>query len=152
MQIGAVGQLAQHAAQFGRADRCGDVAPPQAHVEIRVLAAEELERAHGADAPAAERQQEEGDLGLVEGGDDRRGDAGLGAEMCLPMIQEIVTLIRCGEASGAFERAPGSFGGGHVVIDNDLGDRAIDRDRPAFSRKTAQGDDIHAATGSPESS
>ena len=143
-QIGAAGQARQHRAQVVGLDGGGDVAPPQAHVEIGVLAAEKFHHPRARELPAAERPQEQRRAGGIEADDDEGGDAGGGAEVALPELEEVVALIGRGEAVAGLQRPPMRLGGGHVLDDLDLRDAAIGgRRKPVGVGARAQGKDIH---------
>ncbi len=140
------GKLLEHGAQLVGADRGGDVAPPQPHVEIGVLAAEELDHRAAADMDAAERPQEQRRADGVEADDDEGAEARFGADMALPERREIVALVGGGERVRALERAPV---GSAAAISSNTSTRAM---RPATAGsgaaigiESAQGDDVHGA-------
>ena len=75
------------------ADRGGGVAPPQRHVEIGVLAAQELDDPQAGAAAQAERPDEQRRARGVEADDDKRRHAFGGADMPMPEAEEIEGLI-----------------------------------------------------------
>ena len=103
-----------------------DVAAPQRHVEIGVLAAEELDDAQAGDGAAAQRPDKERRSFAVEADDKAGRHAGRFAEMTVPEPQEIIGLIRRGQRAGLLERAPIRLGVGEVVKDFDADGAAID--------------------------
>lgn len=96
-QVGAPCDFGECRAQVAVADRLGDAAAPQTHVEIGVLAAEELDHPRATDLAPAERPQEEGFARRVEAGNDEGRDARRHADMALPQLEEVEPLVGRGE-------------------------------------------------------
>lgn len=86
-----------------RAER--HTAPPESEIIVRMFAREKARDREGAMREFSERQQAKRLAVFAEGGDEQRFDAFLRADMFLPEIQKIRSLIRR-EVGADLERAP----------------------------------------------
>src|SRR5438270_12310466 len=94
-----------------------------------MLAAEKSRHPHAALALDAERQQQQRRPILVIGDDNERLDAFALADLALPGLKKIKTLIRREKLAGLFKTAPDGFRRTHVAEKFDAGNAACLRPR-----------------------
>src|SRR6185437_12959273 len=108
---------------FG-ADGRGHVAPPQRHVEIGVLATQELKANQATDGARAERPEKQWFSGAVEADDDKWLYTRIRPDMTLPLLVEVIILVGRGETVAASsERQCGST----AAMSSKISTRAIRR-------------------------
>src|SRR5262249_37123953 len=141
---GSPGKMNEGGTQFVGAD-CGSyLAPPQRHVEVGVLAAQELEADEAADAARAEWPEEKGFERGIETHHDQWNHAGIGPHVTLPKLEEVVALVGGGEGVGLFQRAPVRFSIRHLAEYLHPGNTTIrGRQALAVSGLGSYGDDVH---------
>src|SRR6185437_8573762 len=104
--IGVSGEMRECATHTFGADGRGHVAPPQRHVEIGVLATQELKANQATDGARAERPEKQWFSGAVEADDDKWLYTRIRPDMTLPLLVEVIILVGRGETVGCFQRAP----------------------------------------------
>ncbi len=147
-QVGPADEPLQYRAQVVGADALGHVAAPDRHVEIGMLAAEELGNAQAAEAAASERPKEQRRAFGAESDHDEGGDAGRAADVTLPEAEEIVALVGGAQAVALFERPPMRLGFRHILDDLDPRDAVVGVLEGAVrGGKVAEGKHIHRVKG-----
>ena len=109
-----------------------------------MFAAQELKSDQAAEGSRAEWQKEERFALLIEPNDDERRHVRVRADVALPVLQKIVTLIRRGQAVDLLKGAPMRFRKGQIVEDLHPCNAPVRRAQAATdNRLRAYGDDVH---------
>src|SRR3954463_4574345 len=111
-----------------------------------MLAAEKSRDAHAALALDAERQQQQRLAVLVVSDHDERPEPLALADLALPCLKKIETLIRREKLGGLFEAAPNGFRLTHAAENVDAADAACLRPRLRLPRAFHHGRHGHRTT------
>src|SRR5260221_11770732 len=105
-EISVAREVRESAPQFFGTDGCGNIAPPQRHIKVGMLATEKLHAKQTGDAAGAEGPQEQGLVTCIEANNDEGGYAGNRPNVALPKREKIVALILGSEAVGLLHVHP----------------------------------------------